>query len=290
MTKLSAIGLLLFFCISCTGPAKHIPLTGKAKKDTSYTAERHEDSMIAAEQNKLFRQKLVDTSEQCFYIRDNDDLTYVLDTLGLKVSYEDALWRLYCLRCDKIVPLPKEFSSMRTPQMCLSDSLTYGELHLELKNVAKKYLQPLQSRDLPDGTNPVFKLSFSFGFRNQSCPFVFAHEACCDHSDYILELYYSAKYPTMPLYGTTGSVFVEEFSRNWFNPEAKSFISKVRIYNPMQPEVIAYIRGNSSKIDKWFLHKAEQEGVFDTLKYPQATIQQLVRQNKKNKQKTFFFE
>ena len=58
----------------------------------------------------------------------------------------------------------------------------------------------------------------------------------------------------------------------------------------MQPEVIAYIRANSTKIDKWFLHKAEQEGVFNTLKYPQATIQQLVRQNKKNKQKTFFFE
>ena len=291
MTKLSAIGLLLFFCISCTGPAKHIPLTGKAKKDSIEASLLQLDSISGAKQNQHFRQHLSDTSADGFYIHNTDDLKYILDTLGLRASYEDALWRIYCIRCDKIVPISKELKDTGLPQSCLPDSLTYGELHLELQSVERERQGKLPWQlHLSDAVSPVFKLSFSFGFRNQSCPFVFAHEGCCDHSDYTVELFYSYLFKTRPVGAATASTFVTDLSDNWFNPEAKPFISRVRIYNPMQPEVIAYIRANSSKIDKWFVHKSEQEGVFDILKYPRSRIKALVRQNKNSKQKTFFFE
>ena len=294
ITKLSFICLLFSFCHSCDSnnnrsadnSGTDTVLTEKKTVDhfnDSLKRQIHQrDSLFCIEVNRRFKNSSSkDTLLDGFYIMRPNDLIYILDTLGLKEMYEDAKWRMYCVRCDRKV----HYTQAAKTQCKLPDSLTYGELNLELSSVRKVPLHNAYypKLSLPDSLYFGFELFFCFDFKKMNCQLFEKPIYLDQESKQAFSLIYGEKYPQEPLSESKGGLLYYTFHR-WFNLKTKAEIGKVRIYTPLQPEVIYYVRTHVDKMDPWFHNEAIKRGLFDSSLFPPEKILKQIKQNKRTKE------
>lgn len=153
-----------------------------------------------------------------------------LDSLNLQREYDKARWWLYCFHCDEKCKFWPETGIRNT-------NITLGELELRLDNFKI-------SRD----TLLMF-LGFYFHdtIRYDSKTGRFGNLTGVKmtlNNDSIISFYDDGN--------------IKDY---WDGPNS-------RFGNPLQPEVIKYIRQNKDKIDPWFYQEAKKRGVFDSTKFP----------------------
>lgn len=220
-----------------------------------------------------------------FFIHDSADLKYAIDTLNLRADYLDAMWRIYCSSCDK----PVNYAPGAKQQCGLPDSLTFGELSLDLFSIDKEPGDPPSPfYDLTPLVKSQYGLWFIFKYRHASCQIFKNPHGCSDFEDQVA-VFYTPEYPVLPVSSSRGGVARQIFFRYWFYPYTAGIIKKrkttSRVLLPEQPEVIIYIRTHADRIDPWFRKEAEARGIFDSLKYPPATILREMQHNKKENSK-----
>jgi len=228
----------------------------------------------AKAENQRFKKDRSKYDRADFYVLDNSDLRYVLDTLGLAKAYEDAKWRMYCVRCDRPVIYTSE------AKICcnLPDTLTYGELDLQLTSLEyEKDTFLFHHAAIKDSTGFGYKLSFCFG----NCEFEKRSTTDRRMSKQRFDIYYAEKQYEKPVAESRDGLvytFIQPVSAN-----ADNTFSHLRIYMPLQPEVISYVRTHADKINPWFHREAIGRGVFDSALYPSKEIFKKIKQNKRHR-------
>jgi hypothetical protein len=150
----------------------------------------------------------------------------VADSLGVRKQCDEAKWRLYCLYCDSIV-------RFKTASLN-SKKLTFGELTSYFFDIDKH-----------SDTVDIY-----FGFY---------------YSDPRKETYYNHNFIGVSFCKNNKtnkrSVYISPTpAKYWeFNCDPKNCRS--RYVKPLQPDVIAYIRKNKSKLNPWFYKEAVKRGV-----------------------------
>ena len=194
----------------------------------------------------------------------------------LEKILEDAKWRMYAMYCDSIAfgDSIKYIDSGMSGRN--SEKIRMGELDLEILMIRLDTFR--------DDLFPLVDVELSLVFvKKNAGSYTFAHLYNKTYS--YGEFWYNKTTPEIPLairddYGHAASLLQH------IHHSKKDSItrSKIRVLNPMQPEVIYYVRENANKVNTWFLSEAERRGIFDSVKYPPANILQEINANKKMKQ------
>jgi hypothetical protein len=147
----------------------------------------------------------------------------IIDSLHLQDLYDSARWYIYTQYCD-VLYLPQTDSLLSKP---------YGEIELELNNTFT-FIK-----------NDTANLSFSF----------------IDKGKHILTSMTRDNMPTATAVGfdlkTRKKIYVA-FSNALYTSKGNP---KSRYENPLQPEVLRYIKENWDKLDNCFRELAEQKGI-----------------------------
>jgi hypothetical protein len=158
-------------------------------------------------------------------VQNNADKCFVypssVDSLHLKDLYDSARWYVYTRHCDQNY-LPKSDTSK---------SITFGELPLRFENLAFKhdtlelnfYFMDHQQPILPSMTRDGKDLSTGVGF------------------------------------SLANRVKIYILSPNGYSTIEKG--SATRYENPLQPEVLSYIKNNWGKLDSCFKELAARKGI-----------------------------
>ena len=147
----------------------------------------------------------------------------VVDSLQVKDLYDSARWYLYTWHCDKNY-LPKSDSSK---------SVTFGELPLKFNNLA-----------LRQDT-----LEINFDFIDENEPYPILPSMTRDNKQLVTGVGFDIKTKKRIYMGTT----------RWFTVVHKG--GETRYENPLQSEVLAYIKNNWNKLDSCFKELAKRRGI-----------------------------
>ena len=147
----------------------------------------------------------------------------IVDSLNVKTLYDIAKWNLYCIYCDDIVRFLDRTINEGT--------ITYASLDLRLENIYK-------SRD-------TIEMHFSFYHDLLKCDVNSVRRDGKIYADGIV-----FKNDSVASYTTTTTM--RYFSDNY---------PKSRFANPLQPDVLAYIKNNQNKLHNWFRHEAKRKGL-----------------------------
>lgn len=156
----------------------------------------------------------------------NQQEAYPLDIvrLGLEQWYDKTKWALYCIYCDDSVRFQKHTG--------IHDSITFASLDLKFENVKQFndtteinvffYLRDTIKCDLETTKNS--EVASGAGFKKGSDSIIY--------------------------YTSTTTL-----SRFWKTGPGS------RYENPLQPEVVAYIKSNKQKLSAWFYDEAKKRGI-----------------------------
>lgn len=148
---------------------------------------------------------------------------------GYQRLFDETKWRLYCIHCDqKIVFLNKS----------LGDNVTFSQCQLEFDQLKKRA--------------DSVEIDFMFYYKN-------------------IKLNGASLLMTLPTYGAVFKLpdsLVEYSSRDNVRYFSHRCIDPAkgcndRYINPLQPEVISYIKQNKAKINPWFRKEAIKRGVIN---------------------------
>lgn len=194
---------------------------------------------------------------------------HAADSLGFSESLIDARWRLFCLYCDSTMCY--EIGAPKTLITC-----TVGELDLEIGRYDYGF------KEYEPEPAPVTEISFTHILMIPGHKYEYTG---IPYASLFYGFFYSKPFKTSPsliFYGYGG---VKPLFMHKKLPKLDCSIrDKIRIYNPMQPEVINYIRTHSATINPWFLAEAHKRGVFDSVKYPPQKVIEEIEFNQKHKQ------
>lgn len=149
-----------------------------------------------------------------------------IDSLGLQHLYDETKWRLYCYYCDDTIGHRRN----------TNNKVTYGELDLEYKDMDV----------IQDSTLLVFLFDVTdidIVKYEDDLP---RHAS---HYDYCGILYVNNT--VNAFYGHTFNGFYRQLDTD----------SRSRYYEPLQPEVVTYIKTNKDKINPWFRNEAIKRGI-----------------------------
>jgi hypothetical protein len=150
--------------------------------------------------------------------------------LNLQRQYDNTRWALYCIHCDQSVQF--------LPTSSIHEQLTFGELpikfdHLEVRGDTVEIDCYFYYKDRPLNVRIIRR-----------------------------EPYWGAVFVNNPdsivLYSSTSSLRYEY--RKCLDPTVPC---RYREVNPLQPEVVDYIKKNKGKIDPWFRNEAIKRGVIN---------------------------
>ncbi len=182
----------------------------------------------------------------------------------LKDIYMDAKWRYYCSFCDSPVVLKsgKRFTcgEFEARLGWLRDSNSTTVIPEERKNIALSF--EFYYHDTPVGEMNAIK--------NRGT----------DWGNYIDGIVYAYDHPKLPRKIFYGIGIHTLYEGDTIDSERQKAYGKFRLMNPLQPEVIFYIRENAARIHPWFYHEAKKRGVFDSAEYPPADVARNMITNK----------
>ena len=148
----------------------------------------------------------------------------IIDSFKLRHSYDEAKWRLYCIFCDDTVKIRKSNINTNT---------TFGMLELKFGILEKR--------------NDSAIIYFEFFYNDTAC------------TVYNIDFKNDKPY-------TNGVLFVKD-SLVSFTFAGTSFFKdiyeKSRYKNPLQPEVINYIKNNEGKLNAWFREEARGRKIIE---------------------------
>lgn len=157
----------------------------------------------------------------------------IIKSLELQKPFNEIKWRLYCIHCDEKV----EFVD---PE--IKDKITFGMLDLRFDTIDT----------LGEGKNrDTIEVLFNFYYNDTICEY-----------DYIKNLiYYGAR-----VIDKTKQIYCYSTKRDFTcvrdscidHPDCGS-----RLINPLQPEVISYIKNNQEKLAPWFKEEAKRRKVIN---------------------------
>lgn len=189
----------------------------------------------------------------------------IINEYRLQKMIDDAKWKMYVLYCDSA----SSFHTLHFQDEVYS-GFTFGELELAISIVEYE-------EHGFDGEEDI-KLSLDF---RKSYPNYY-EIANTPRPDEICGFYYNIHKKCKPLclIKYIGRV-LPLYSSILYGREGRRLRKKNRILNPMQPEVIYYIRQNAAKINPWFYEQAKKRGVFDSTLYPPDKITKEIEEDKK---------
>jgi hypothetical protein len=166
----------------------------------------------------------------------NDYSKIKIDTIPLRFiksinrmsQYNNGKWYLYCIYCDDTLSF--------THQSGITKIMTYGNLKLKLCSF----------KIHKDTT----ELAYCF-YYNDTIP-------CLQNivGNYPISSVIFKCNDTVPCQFLRSGHFMWDISTN------------TRLGDPIKPDVVKYIRENTSKLDPWFIAEARRRGIFDSVKYP----------------------
>lgn len=164
-----------------------------------------------------------ENKEQDNEMSSNKCFTYPssIDSLQLKDLYDSARWYVYTWHCDENY-LPKSDTAK---------SITFGELPLKFENLSLK--------------NDTVELNFSFLDNQQSI----LPSMTRDNKELSTEVAFNLK--------TKRKIYM--LSPNGYSTTVNG--GNNRYENPLQPEVVTYIKNNWNKLDSCFKELAKQKGI-----------------------------
>ncbi len=184
---------------------------------------------------------------------------------ALKEIYLDAKWRYYCSFCDS----PMRLKGGR--------NFTCGEFEV----------RPGWRRDSSstiigrDSRNVAVYLGFYY-HDTLIDELRYLKSTQLDYSNYFDGLVYGHNNYKLPRMVIFGIGFHPLFYGDTIDAYRQRAYGKFRLINPLQPEVIYYIRENARRIHPWFLREAKRRGVFDSVRYPPVEIEMLMNINKRD--------
>jgi hypothetical protein len=146
-----------------------------------------------------------------------------VDSLQVKDLYDSARWYVYTTHCDEAY-LPKRDTSK---------SVTFGELPLKFNNVSIK------------GDT----IEINFDFIDEDEPYPILPSMTRDNIQFLSGVGFDIK----------NRKRIYMLSPNGFSQIEKG--PSTRYENPLQPEVIAYIKSNWEKLNSCFKELAERKGI-----------------------------
>lgn len=147
----------------------------------------------------------------------------IVDSLQIKDLYDSARWYVYTWHCDQNY-LPKSDSLK---------SVTFGELPLKFNNLSFK-------QDT---------LEMNFDFIDESEPYPILPSMTRDNKQFLSGVGFNTR--------TKQKIY--KLSPNGFSTTIKGGAN--RYENPLQPEVLAYIKSNWNKLNSCFKELAKQKGI-----------------------------
>jgi hypothetical protein len=157
----------------------------------------------------------------------------IVDSLGAQKYYDDAKWKISCIYCDDTVTY--QISRSMKEDTDLKTNLTYGMI-------------PVKCEWVNFRSNDTLEMSF-LHYLNDST-----------YSSYrYLKGFESIKGIAYSILGDSILYYLGPLGRQTIECGSPC---PARSINPLQPEVIAYIKKNRDKLDPWFRVEAVKRGVF----------------------------
>ena len=220
------------------------------------------------EKNDSYKKKKTGT----FFIRDSSCLTYVLDTLNLLSFYDDAKWKLYCVNYKDTVFYSNYYcTKFRMPKYEIISEIP---IHLEAIYSDNEYIDNIHS------TNYKYYFSiFDFNVRKYTDSSLISNSnRNKNYVDYMLFcLHYNKSNPQEPVAFEIENIYILDTSTL---ENCRTDYIKKTILNTFQPEIIKYIRENSSRLHPWFQNEAKKRGLFDSAKYTPEWVEKEISLNK----------
>lgn len=147
----------------------------------------------------------------------------IIDSLNAQSLYNVAKWNLYCIYCDDTVQFLQKTMD--------NEPITYASLDLRLESVHRK--------------EDTTEMHFSFYKDSLKCDENTVRKDGKIFADGII-----FKGDSVSAYTTRTTM--RSFSETY--PGS-------RFVNPLQPEVLTYIKNNQSRLHKWFRDEAKRRGI-----------------------------
>ena len=147
----------------------------------------------------------------------------LIDSLQVRDLYDSARWLIYTWHCEQSY-LPKSDSSK---------SITFGELPLKFNNLNVRH----------------DTLQLNFDFIDESEHYPILPSMMRKHKELVTGVGFDMKARNRIYMGSTSHFTIIEIG------------ATTRYENPLQPEVITYIKNNWNKLDSCFKELAEQKGI-----------------------------
>lgn len=152
----------------------------------------------------------------------------IVDSLHLQAKVAETKWRLYCIHCDEKVEFIRPTSSEKM--------FTFGELQLKDDTLFLR--------------KDTVELDYQFYYNDTPCYANFVHNTLMWGCIFRLSSDTPVAYSSM----TTMRSF-------WETCDVPNCPS--RFVNPLQPQVISYIKRNKQNINKWFHDEAVKRHVIN---------------------------
>lgn len=156
-----------------------------------------------------------------------------IDSLGIRKAHENVKWILYCIYCDDTV---------KTGDSIIKHNITYGTLPLRMTYLSYPYTDTIAGF-YAFYYNDTIELDFT-GVKE----WVIVNGAGYKQNQDTL-VYLLTRYGNISNVSCTDTI---KYTRE---------TCPIRELNPLQPEVIKYIRENQDKLDPWFRKEAIRRGV-----------------------------
>lgn len=159
-----------------------------------------------------------------------------IENLSLQKQYDNSKWNLYCIFCDRLIDPVKKVSGnyVAVPN---EKKMTYGQLDLCFDEVRIK--------------NDTIEIMFFFIFEGEKVTQFNVNTLPYEGAVFI------GDNKNVSMYKTSG-----DMEYIWVHCPDKNDCPD-RHVNPLQPEVIRYIKQNETKINSWFRMSAVEKGVLE---------------------------
>lgn len=220
--------------------------------------------------NNASRKPANNMSHQGENIKEYDDnrIAKIISDQNLEKIVEDVKWRSYAMYCDSTAIFIDKF--LRT-----KSNIKMGELRLKILSIILDTFHDIDDNDR------FWGLKISLIYINSKNITYNVDNKTESYGEFL----YKKNGLEKPLCICNDYGYWMSLLQNIHHSIKDSIRrSKIRVINTMQPEVIYYVRENANRIDPWFLSEAKKRGVFDSVLYPPAKIQEEISANKKVKQ------
>ena len=207
-------------------------------------------------------------------VKDDDEINYITDSLGLLEMYNNAKWLTYCMYCFDTF----YFTPYAVSKHSVKDSTPASEIDLQLIMISMSNIEFNYKKKVVLGDYQLTIGPKNIPWRHDSIYKKYKNDILYYKKYMNICIFYSFNQQNKPL-GFEANSRIYELSQI-IGPECQYKWAQKILLNPFQPEIIKHVRENSSHIHPWFLNEAKKRGMFDSVKYTPAWVEKEILLNK----------